>query len=161
MTRMGRMTTDKNRGGGSGKQTVRSLVETWRAASPCPHVLANGTNAGGIQGLTGETRHATSLLSAGKGTRMMKKKMMIIVPLSPMGSSPISGEQMKTHIKKQRPAPVSPPPIADRPLFHVPPTPFPYEVLFPCVREEECCFMVQLRHDTDKNQVPSLHPSLI
>ena len=91
---------------------------------------------------------------------MMKKKMMIIVPLSPMGSSPISGEQMKTHIKKQRPAPVSPPPIADRPLFHVPLTLFPYEALFPCVREEECCFMVQLRHDTDKNQVPSLHPSL-
>ena len=55
------------RGRGSGQQTVRSLVETWRAASHRPQGLAHGTNAGGIQGANGETRHATSLLSAGNG----------------------------------------------------------------------------------------------
>ena len=53
MTQMVRMATDKNRGGGSGQQTVRSLVETWRAASHCPQGLAHGTNAGGIQGTNG------------------------------------------------------------------------------------------------------------
>ena len=44
--------------------------------------------------MTRMVRMTTSLLSAGKGTRMMKM-MMIIVPLSPAGSSPISGEQKK------------------------------------------------------------------
>ncbi|WP_297273809.1 hypothetical protein [uncultured Bacteroides sp.] len=37
----------------SGKQTVRSLVETWRAASHRPQGLAHGTNTDSIQGLTG------------------------------------------------------------------------------------------------------------